>query len=253
MNTKKTAATLAMASLGIAAAQAAIISVNLTDGGGGFGNADITEKAGVIEAGGWETASASGAKNDTNLSALRADDDGSLVTTTATMTISSGFGGYYNGASGFNTATALYSNNMMTNFMETGTNTGGTIGFTNLNASVGTTYDVYVYMRRPFGNTGAISVTVDGTTKWIEPQHSAGPFLEADYATQAEAQVDPNNGGHYILFSGVTSDSIDIVLGDNAGGRVGINGIQIVEAVPEPSAAALLGLGGVALILRRRK
>ena len=36
------------------------------------------------------------------------------------------------------------------------------------------------------------------------------------------------------------------------GERTGINGFQL-EAVPEPSTTALLGLGGLALILRRRK
>jgi hypothetical protein len=36
---------------------------------------------------------------------------------------------------------------------------------------------------------------------------------------------------------------------DNAGGTSGL----IVNPVPEPSSAALLGLGGLALILRRRK
>ncbi|BDS05460.1 hypothetical protein NT6N_05000 [Oceaniferula spumae] len=245
---------LAVTSLGIGAAQAAIISVDLVQmGNNGHGNADITELAGVVEAGGWETADRDGARNDTNLSALRADDGGTLVTTSATMTIGAGFAGYFTGASGFNTGTALFNNDMMDSYVELGLDTGGTISFTNLNASVGAVYDVYVYMNRNFGNTGTKSVTVGGTTKFIQGEDDTGPFSEANYATQAAADANPTEGGNYILFSGVSTDNLDIVFGHvGPNGRAGINGVQIV-GVPEPSSAALLGLGGLALIMRRRK
>lgn len=43
-------------------------------------------------------------------------------------------------------------------------------------------------------------------------------------------------------------------INNNGGDRVGIAEIRFVgDAVPEPSSAALLGLGGLALIMRRRK
>ena len=66
------------------------------------------------------------------------------------------------------------------------------------------------------------------------------------------------NEGNYVLFENVSLDTLEIkVTGghldtSNNGTIANINGIQIVQ-VPEPSSAALLGLGGLALILRRRK
>jgi len=55
--------------------------------------------------------------------------------------------------------------------------------------------------------------------------------------------------------TGAQSVEIRIALGDNSSSNSKasfIQGIQLTT-VPEPSSAALLGLGGLALILRRRK
>jgi hypothetical protein len=60
------------------------------------------------------------------------------------------------------------------------------------------------------------------------------------------------------MFEGLVpngSDSI-VINGDKVSGDHGMwNGFQLVEtgAIPEPSSTALLGLGGLALILRRRR
>ncbi|MGJ8672717.1 PEP-CTERM sorting domain-containing protein [Rubritalea sp.] len=56
----------------------------------------------------------------------------------------------------------------------------------------------------------------------------------------------------------VTSDgsgNLDITYTQNSGTWIGINGFDLVStaSVPEPSSTALLGLGGIALILRRRR
>jgi hypothetical protein len=51
-------------------------------------------------------------------------------------------------------------------------------------------------------------------------------------------------------------DSLDLTATGTAGGDInyfGIGGDFTVDVVPEPSSTALLGLGGLALILRRRK
>ena len=55
------------------------------------------------------------------------------------------------------------------------------------------------------------------------------------------------------VFGPGAADNFTIDVFSDDGGRGSINGIQIIAAVPEPSSTALLGLGGLALILRRRK
>lgn len=57
--------------------------------------------------------------------------------------------------------------------------------------------------------------------------------------TQIADDTVPTNPGEYSFFTTSTSNG-------------GLS-VQYVTAVPEPSAAALLGLGGIALIMRRRK
>ena len=57
------------------------------------------------------------------------------------------------------------------------------------------------------------------------------------------------DGSGNILFTGTAGDLLD---GSVDAHRFGLNGLQINQ-VPEPSTTALLGLGGLALILRRRK
>ncbi|BDS08729.1 hypothetical protein NT6N_37690 [Oceaniferula spumae] len=84
--------------------------------------------------------------------------------------------------------------------------------------------------------------------------------------TAADGEVlDSSNGGAgttfsflrrvYLGQSTLGSSTVDVNfddIGPGAGTRGFIKGVGI-EAVPEPSSAALLGLGGLALILRRRR
>jgi hypothetical protein len=65
-------------------------------------------------------------------------------------------------------------------------------------------------------------------------------------------------GDSHVLFSGLDGSSGSItftIIDDDADGVNGVlSGLQLESvAVPEPSTTALLGLGGLALILRRRK
>lgn len=80
-------------------------------------------------------------------------------------------------------------------------------------------------------------------------------------ATAGSAGSDDNgaltftDGTTHVLFSGIASSGgvITFTTGKASGSGAGVLfGLQL-EAVPEPSTTALLGLGGLALILRRRK
>ena len=77
-------------------------------------------------------------------------------------------------------------------------------------------------------------------------------YLGAEVANTAWTEATDTTRGNYILVSGQTASTLTIQGQDRNGAERGsISGFQIVE-VPEPSSAALLGLGGLALILRRR-
>lgn len=83
---------------------------------------------------------------------------------------------------------------------------------------------------------------------------STGSLAIAE-AASAGASVTTSLGG------AIVADRVRITVTDNhfesggdGGDRVGLTEIRFIgDAVPEPSSAALLGLGGLALILRRRK
>ena len=62
------------------------------------------------------------------------------------------------------------------------------------------------------------------------------------------------NGLHYYVFD-ISTGSSDVVVTTSAGNHTGLTGVAFdnVTTVPEPSTTALIGLGGLALILRRRK
>lgn len=104
-----------------------------------------------------------------------------------------------------------------------------------------------------------IQISSDGGITWSDLTGVSDTYT-------ADVNTVGSGGGEYtstFSFAGVTGvDALRLVgtTGGNAGGDangfIGIRELQIntsAVAVPEPSSAALLGLGGIALILRRRK
>ena len=119
-------------------------------------------------------------------------------------------------------------------------------------------YKVYaVFDIGPFSRTYGISMNDGGPnqTYWsadtITDSDTGNTgtvsWLQTNATTSGTAVSDAN----WAVYGTFTGDTLTIS-GTNSGGRSVLSGFQVV-AVPEPSSAALLGLGGLALIVRRRK
>ncbi|QQL45724.1 PEP-CTERM sorting domain-containing protein [Sulfuriroseicoccus oceanibius] len=232
---------------------AAVITINWTDGGPGTGNAVADEAAGVVPSPYVNTITGNGnALNNTNASDLF--DDSGAGSGVAVSASSINAGGFTSTAtSGYNTE---FSNVLMRNYGDTA---GGTITFTGLSAWLSATgqtaYEVY-YMSDRQVNLYSGSIAI-GAEKFFLANGGAGstqtgPFVLGTSTTLADAQANANTA-NYVKFSAISGDSFTIdIQRDGGGGFIDVNGIQIV-GVPEPSSAALIGLGSLSLLLRRRR
>ena len=120
-------------------------------------------------------------------------------------------------------------------------------------------YDVYVYFNRGTATYSGLSAT-DG----ISNNTYYGFDNGSSYATNGYLLSSDDNIGdgwttaNVFLYEDYTGSTLTITDPANPGVPSGdwksyVQGIQIVMTVPEPSSTALLGLGGVALMLRRRR
>jgi hypothetical protein len=94
------------------------------------------------------------------------------------------------------------------------------------------------------GLTGTFNINISFDGRGAD---GVGPLLEDTDA----ANVGTANA-NYARFNGLTPDAGGNIAILTDGGNFPTSGFQLVQ-VPEPSSTALLGLGGLALILRRRK
>jgi hypothetical protein len=246
------AVALAAASAVQAAPGTPSIGINFaSDEPAGAGSA-VTGAAGVLNTVIWNNlTTANGTQNN-----LNADNLGVSTPTAASVTWSSPNTWSSRGrGEENNTAPAGNSNNLMTGYLDTGSQGGQgvSIALTGL-PIVSPTYDVYVYIQGGVNGRGG-NYAVAGQTK----EHTVtGPFT----GTFVEDTIDPGStaGSNYLVFHGLTgtsftltSDATVAASGTDLTQRAGINAIEIVAVVPEPGALAFVGLGAGALLARRRR
>jgi len=209
-------------------AQAAPISVNFAGGNGG--SVDVVDAAGVgvVNDTAW-------ANVDNRTTSSVSDVDGSTVdvawSDTATWSTdvtdnTTGARQLYGGR--FDTQTDL------------------TIDITDISASMTGSYDLIVYYA--LNSDHEFDMTVGGTTVHINP------LGQDDASVDGYLGSGPSNGtdgSMWHRFTGLSGDTQQIAT-SNREIAIGIVGFQIVDPIPEPGSLALLSLGGLALVRRRR-
>lgn len=122
----------------------------------------------------------------------------------------------------------------------------------------------------PNGYRVIIAFDIGGQSRTYGPSATDGTLSQIFWTNDSSTDSDTDNDGtiswlpttaptsgaavpdaNYATFGTFSGDTLTLS-GDAIVGRAVISGFQIV-AVPEPSSTVLLGLGGLALILRRRK
>ena len=232
------------------ASQAAVVSINMTDGGSSGASADNT--AGTVLTGYWNEIAPNGTGlGGTDLNSLT-DDSG--ATSGVTLVQSDHIGGWWNSDAYPTGFSGTFGNDMFGNFADN--TTSYTYTFGNVNAGVGALYDVYIYSARGFGNTGVTQFDVNGETKFLANENTVGDYTESGWSSQTLAEANPNSG-NYVRFRNVRLDTLVVGIDGhedltNGGISGSVAGIQLA-AIPEPATGLLAGLALAGLAFGRRR
>ncbi|MGI8602050.1 MAG: PEP-CTERM sorting domain-containing protein [Verrucomicrobiales bacterium] len=144
-------------------------------------------------------------------------------------------------------------NDLLSDYLDAGTGTPANVQFQNVPFSL---YDVYIYTRR--------NENADPN----DPTPADGPGRFSDYTVNG-VNVDVLTGdvqnsfvlatstviGNYVKFDNVTGATLDIFANLDAANsfRAPVDGVQIVEQIPEPASLGLLGATLLSLLALRRQ
>ncbi len=220
-----------------ASANAAVISWNYNSARAGTTN--VTGTAGVVAAANWNNFTTTG----TDL----IDDSGAV--TTADFTITGTYGAWsINTNAPAADGDGSFNENLLNGYANYAPGLGTqTLAISQID-TVGS-YELYVYFSSDVaGRTGTL--TLGGTTFDFATYGPASIAGSNAIFAQTTSTGGSNPTANYALFTGLSGASQSIALNGVPGG--GIAGFQLV-AVPEPSAAGLVLLGGFGFISRRRR
>ena len=254
--------------------QASVISFHVINGSPGLSVMASTDVAGATQAGKadaradhWNDATASGA---TYTWSSTVDNAGTAQSTTAAIqTFTGGAGGDPGGANSdelmmrsnvdFQGRTAIYPAG----------NPGGRFTASSIPYA---TYDVYVYISTWNSNVDRIAAaSIGGTVFYGAPLPEGVVPTPTTGAGYINANSNPDGAtladytrGNYLYFSNVSGSDLTIdlwgadqrlsggaITGADGTTRFRLSGVQIV-AVPEPASLAVLGLGSLVMLRRRR-
>jgi|GEM_PF-1515776 len=231
------------------AATISIISINFQGGLNAEAptGTDVTGTAGYVAADNWNNAT--GVAGTVN---SLMDDSGASTSSSVTWTTWN----LWDLANGDGNGT---DEDMMSGYLDNFSVGSQTLTISGIQPNKG--YDIYVYFNREQETYTGITAS-DGTNTNTYYARDNG----IDYATNGYMISSDDNIGdgwtdaNVFQFTGYTGSTLDFSdPGDPGspaapgGWKVYVQGIQLVVTVPEPSSTALLGLGGVALMLRRSR
>lgn len=241
-----TALTVALVSGRISQAQLVdgrTISINFSGGAGSedpqpdIDTVDAGEITGVVPRGGWNN----GSLDDGMITALK-DDSG--IATPATITWAS------DTTWGRNLAPSP-TNDLLSDYLDGARTFPVSIGMTNIPFTL---YDVYVYTRRNENSDN--SVQTDGSNNLLSDYTLNGTLVQNVRTGDIRDTFVLATGteiGNYIKFEDVVGATLSLRASDNLGNfRSPVDGIQIVEQIPEPGSISAVALGALSLLGVRR-
>ncbi len=245
-------------SLLAASAQASMIGINFEGNGGSV--LASTDSAGVVAQTNWNgVAGGSG-----SLSGL-VDDGGTATTASVTFT------GHNGGAAEAN----VPSNNdealcdgFIYSYWNTSSQPGGAVqGAVTVSniptAYQSTGYEVYIYVTSNRTDYSNQMITVNLTnyyaslTPYSNPSDPGNLVYTEVTQTTSTTGYDGTPYGSYVHITGLTGSSFSFTFETDPNvpyvTTPGVYGLQIVQTIPEPATMSLIGIGGLGLLLRRKR